>query len=352
VTRNREPRSATTFTEFVHARRHRRDPSRLSDDKLWGRAAAEDCGIPLPELYGVFDAPAEIDFDALPDRFALKPTKLTNRRGVLLLERDPQGVFTDHTGAVMDAAGIRAGLEELLAAYAKRGSKLMAEELIPAPPGGKVPLDYKFFMIGAEPVLIESIDRDRAVPRIRFYDADFDVLDRKGRIVINFRKAREGPPRPPDGVDPMLQAARTLARHLATPFVRIDMFARPEGGGPVLGEITSTPGGAYFGTDYRFTEDYDRELGAMWTRAAEELGVPVPLIVGDAPIRWRARKTVRIKALALRDLKSDLRETQIRNLELEKRLRRTERRLERAERSVESRLRAFARRIRPRRPRS
>jgi hypothetical protein len=311
-----KPRPARTFTEFVHARRTNRDPFRPPDNKLWARKVAEACGVGLPELYGVFGSPAEIPFADLPERVVLKPTSLTDRRGVFLLERREAGYFDRISGTVLGAAGIVDHLGKLLAKFPRRPTTVIAEELVETET--PIPIDYKLFVFGGEVSLIEHINRNTRSKRVLFYDGAFRPMDVEGKIKLNFRLACFDRPRPPRHPEAMVAAARRLARHIETPFTRIDFYAGRQG--PVLGEITPTPGGAYFGSTYRLTDRYDAELGGRWAAAAEALGQPAPRITGRAPIRERARQKVSIGALELRDLKSDLRALEIEKRRLEQRL--------------------------------
>jgi hypothetical protein len=317
--RREKARPARTFTDFVHARRTRRDRFRPPDDKLWARQIAEACGVAVPALHGLYPSPGAVPFAELPKRFALKPTSLTDRQGVFLLERRGGGYFDRITRETLPAPEVAARLEALFETVPRRPTTLIAEELIETET--PIPIDYKFFVFGTEILLVEHINRNGG-RRVLFYDEDFRVMNLRDRIKLNFARVRLDRPRLPACQAAMVAAVRVLAAHLATPFARIDMYASR--GGPILGEITPTPGGAYFGSGYRLTPDYDAELGRRWARAAEALGQPIPRITGMAPIQQIEATTVPVGKLELRDLKSELRALRIERDRLTARLDRLE----------------------------
>jgi hypothetical protein len=321
----RKPKSrpARTFTDFVHARRTKRDPFRPPDDKLWARQIAEACGVAVPVLHGLYPAPGAVPFAELPRRFALKPTSLTDRRGVFLLERRRGRYFDRISRERLSAAEVVTRLDATFEAFPRRPKTLIAEELIETET--PIPIDYKFFVFGTEILLVEHINRNGGGRRVQFYDESFTVMDLHDRIKLNFVRLRLDRCRPPACQAAMVEAVRALAAHLATPFARIDMYAGR--GGPILGEITPTPGGAYFGSGYRLMPDYNAELGRRWARAAEALGQPVPRITGKAPIQRQAAKKVSVGTLALRDLKSEAKALEIERDQLAARLDRLERSL-------------------------
>jgi hypothetical protein len=317
--RKEEARPARTFTDFVHVRRTGRDRFRPQGDKLWARRIAEACGVAVPALHGLYPSPDAVSFAELPERFALKPTSLTNQRGVFLLERRGERYFDRITRETLPAAEVATRLEALFEAFPRRPATLIAEELIETET--PIPIDYKFFVFGTEILLVEHINRNGG-RRVLFYDEDFRVMNLRDRIKLNFARVRLDRPRPPACRAAMVEAVRTVAARLATPFARIDMYAGRAG--PILGEITPTPGGAYFGSGYRLTPAYDAELGRRWARAAEALGQPIPRITGMAPIQQMVATTVPVGKLELRDMKSELRALRIERDRLTARLDRLE----------------------------
>ena len=66
--------------------------------------------------------------------------------------------------------------------------------------------------------------------------------------------------------------ARQVTLKLEAPFVSVDCFATPDG--PMLGELTHTPGGPWYQGMYSFSPEFDLELGQAWRDALVRLGLP------------------------------------------------------------------------------
>lgn len=81
--------------------------------------------------------------------------------------------------------------------------------------------------------------------------------------------------------------ASELSVKLKSPFISIDCYASKNG--PVFGELTHTPGGPWFATMYRFSEEFDKELGSAWYEAATKLGVDIPLVESEYDIFLRGK---------------------------------------------------------------
>ncbi|GAA1178913.1 ATP-grasp fold amidoligase family protein [Nesterenkonia xinjiangensis] len=83
----------------------------------------------------------------------------------------------------------------------------------------------------------------------------------------------------------LMAAARRLSVAVGTPFVRVDLYATQDG--PVLGELTPTPGGAQ-----EYLLDHDLALGAAWMRAEVRLsrdiarGRPAGTLFGPQEYTW------------------------------------------------------------------
>ena len=74
---------------------------------------------------------------------------------------------------------------------------------------------------------------------------------------------------------------------MEAPFISVDCYAGKRG--PVVGELTHTPGGPWFGLMYRFSEAFDEELGQAWISACNALGLEVPQVENSYDIRFKGR---------------------------------------------------------------
>ena len=117
---------------------------------------------------------------------------------------------------------------------------------------GKVPMDFKFFMVGGRPLVIQ-IDVDRFGNHTRqFYSLDWRLLD----FTLKYPRNPVPLDRPAQ-LSAALDTASSLARDF--PLCRVDLYLLP-GGAIKAGEITFFPGG---GAELSSPASADFELGRM-----------------------------------------------------------------------------------------
>jgi hypothetical protein len=202
---------------------------------------------------------------------------MSSRAGVMLLYKIAGGMgFWDNMSKrIITAEKIRRRHQTLKEKWeAKRRSsyKFMIQELIVDwKSTARVPLDYKFYTFDGEIGFMVQIDRSHKPPQVAFYGDNFEPLAPDGNLSTSWNKIAEGTHEIPDCKEEMLDVVRRFSRHLRTPFVSLDMYASNRG--PILGEITRTPGGPYFGRMWTFSPSFDRELGERWASALRRLGV-------------------------------------------------------------------------------
>jgi hypothetical protein len=80
----------------------------------------------------------------------------------------------------------------------------------------------------------------------------------------------------------MIAAASAISLKLRTGFVRVDMYATPDG--PVIGELTKIPGAPYYARRWSFLPAFDEELGRAWAEANRRLNIEAPLIDDTVPL--------------------------------------------------------------------
>ncbi len=202
---------------------HHRDPriARVAD-KLAGRDWVADRAGPdlLTPLLGVWKRPAEIDFEALPDRFVLK-LNAASQRNVLCRDR-----------AGLDPKAVRARFQHWLAEdfgadkgewhYGQMPRCILAEPLLEEPDGSL--WEWKPFCFDGEAKLV-------LVLRKRGDEVASIYLDREGRPVEMSRPRKQPhvrldpdaiPGRTGDAWPRMLDAARRIA--LPFPYLRVDFI--------------------------------------------------------------------------------------------------------------------------------
>ena len=185
----------------------------------------------LPKLYGVYDSVDEIDWDSLPNKFALKCTHgcgfniICDNKQKLNIEEAIEKL--DHwmkTRYVFEAVEIQ---------YDKMKPRIICEEYIETS-AGILPNDYKIYCFNGEPKLtLVCTERSEAV-KLDFMDLDWNYMN------IGAEGWASGKlPEKPSCYNEMLNISRKLSQPF--PYVRIDFYDFE--GKPILGEMTFTPAG-------------------------------------------------------------------------------------------------------------
>ena len=285
-------RTPRRWTEFISLRMSRKDPAFRRYDKFEVAAIARELGVRSPAILRVFDKPADFDDAGLPDAFVLKPVAMTGKRGVMVLRRLP-----DRSGYFDLLGRRRLGRGDIVAEQQRwralwkanrRGPyRLIAQEIVVGENGpDQIPLDYKTYAFNGVVKFIQQIDRNTSPPPLyTFHLGEFSASAYPKYVETDWTKIRRGTPVVPRCRDDLIRTAKAISLALKTPFISVDLYAGIDG--PVLGELTSTPGTPYFGGSFRFTPDFDEELGREWLDALDRLGLAAPLFDDAAPMNKR-----------------------------------------------------------------
>jgi hypothetical protein len=237
------------------------------NDKLAGYQLATSLGVSVPEVYHRSTNLEDLDWDGLPDRFVIKAHNGTNNRGVFLLVRQGPDQYRD-----------------LMQAGPRTRSQVMAEYRAFID-DGKVSETFAVEeLLAPRADLIETTDIPDDLKIYCFYDQPFAIMQRRtfgdpNRRNWKFRFWTEawvdlGPVKYPERIDPDLQppaggdavldAASVIGRHLALPFVRLDLYDTDRG--PVFGEVSPHPG-----PPEKWEPAADEMLGRAWEIAEARL---------------------------------------------------------------------------------
>ena len=203
----------------------------------------------LPIVHFVTSDPATIPFDALPDRFVVKPT---HGSGWVEIVRDK------HT---LDRARlVRTCRSWLDQSYYERTRewiykdikpRILIEEFIDDGSGGS-PNDYKLFVFGGRVEFILVTMGRFEVRAHMLLDRDWQPVD----VTLAYSRVRRAVA-PPPHLAQMIRAAEQLAHGMD--FVRADFYDTPEK--LFFGELTATPG---CGLDRFEPASFDAHLGSLW----------------------------------------------------------------------------------------
>ena len=202
-------------------------------DKYGMRGYLQEKGLGhlLPEVYGVWDKPSQIDWDALPNAFALK---CNHGCGCNILCRDK---------AKLDRKAAEKQLKKWLKInfayyygevnYEHVVPKVFCEEFLDD--GNVQPTDYKVLCFNGEPKLFMlCTDREKGA-KFTFTDADYNRL----KWETGYHAGGELPPKPATFED-MKRYAREISKPF--PFVRVDFYDIH--GKLYVGEMTFSPLGS------------------------------------------------------------------------------------------------------------
>lgn len=264
--------------------------ARLQTDgyKLRNYSLAESHGIAIPRIYQVSNDPAQLNFLTLDEnKVVLKADGGHSSHAVFLLEKTRQGWQTFDARHSISAERVSDELAEVLRKF--RGPYFLEEFL--HPPAGPeshsvAPDDVKVYAAYGEilQILLMRPDRSGTTARRTFSRRYLDGNGRDLGEVADF--VRHDPSIPiPDGLDEILDHARTLSLASGLSFVRVDMLSTSRG--PVFGELTPRPGGKQ-----RYRDDHDEFLVESWLsaehRLAEDIkrGRPYGAVYGPCPYHW------------------------------------------------------------------
>lgn len=194
--------------------------------------AAKGCGEILNELYGVYDDPQEIDYAALPERFALK---CNHGAGYNIICSDKSSLDVEKTNRQLNK-WLKEDFSSLFIEpqYKKIQRKILCEKYIENERGG-FPEDYKFYCFNGKPyAVMVCIGREKGTPKFYYFDMNWNPLPFEDTVELMDKKNF---PEMPDGFLKMREYAVKLASDFK--FVRADFYLL--NGDVIFGELTFTP---------------------------------------------------------------------------------------------------------------
>lgn len=260
------------FIEHALATRGNADPVFRYNDKMAGRELAELSGVRAPAL---LQGPGSLKNTLIPPEApaVVKPVHGSSGLGVFPLIPQGGGVKNLFTGKLMAwsqvvEAGIAAKhtpanqrLIEAVHPDAVRNPWIVEELLVRRGQGGakSLPYDWKAFTFGGKVEAIWQSTRTPHATRIKWYDRDWKPI---GDIAPSPKWEYNGRLPKPKNPGAMIAAFEAVAAHVASPFIRVDLF-EDQGGEPVFSEITPHPTGGRA----RFNAEWDARFGQAWADA-------------------------------------------------------------------------------------
>ena len=226
-------------------------------DKYKVREYVEKNGLGeiLNPIYGVYENFDDIEWDKLPDQFALK---LNTGSGCNIICKDKKTF--DVEGAKKQFKKWMKKKYGLLTAeqgiYGNVKRVIIAEKYIDSK-NGLPPVDYKFFCsYGDVKLLFSACDRYEGKTKFDFYTPDWKWIDVKNS------HPNAGPKAKPSNFDQMIKYASILSKPF--PLVRIDFYDVE--GTIIFGEVTFT----HMGCVHPFDPDsFDKQFGELFPKVKD-----------------------------------------------------------------------------------
>ena len=206
----------------------------------------------LPRLFHVTQNPANIPFDALPNKFVVKPTHGCS--WVRLIDDNAQ---IDREALIAECNGwLNQSYYELTREWQYKDitPRIVVEEFIDDE-SGDAPIDYKFMAFDGTVRVIHAPKNRFSVQKVTCYDRCWNKLDVLG-IADGVHAVVEDVPWP-DRLDEMILTAETLGRGID--FVRVDLYATKNK--VYFGELTVTPTNGAIRYE---PVEFDLYLGQLW----------------------------------------------------------------------------------------
>lgn len=194
--------------------------------------SSKGCGEILNALYEVYDQPQDINYDSLPEKFALK---CNHGAGYNIICHDKTLLDIDKTNRQLNK-----WLKEDFSShfiepqYKKIERKILCERYIENERGG-FPDDYKFYCFNGKPyAVMVCTGREKGRPKFYYFDMKWHPLPFEDTVELI---SKNDYPAKPEGFDKMKHYATQLASDFK--FVRADFYLM--NGSVIFGELTFTP---------------------------------------------------------------------------------------------------------------
>ncbi len=209
--------------------------------------SAKGLGWTLNELIGVYESVDEIDFEALPNAFALKMTNASTRN-IICADKSKLDWRKARQSIRRWARSnyYYAGREWI---YRSIRPRIVIEAYL-SDGLGALPTDYKIHCFEGVPLFVDAdFDRD-SVHKRNVYDLDWNLQPYE----YGFPTSQRPIPRPAN-LEEMIEVSRILARDFF--FTRVDLYCIQ--GRTYFGELTFLPGNGFL----KFSpQEYDLYWGA------------------------------------------------------------------------------------------
>lgn len=211
----------------------------------------------LTKIYGIWNNPEEIDFDILPNKFALKAN---NGCGSHIFCTDKSKLNIESTIAEIKNTLKLASTEKFIKQphYQHIEPKVYCEEILETGTD-EWPTDYKFHCVYGQPIDVFICTERKTNKKYCTYDLNWNKLD-----TTNDEYISKVIPEKPADLDNMIEIAKKLSEDF--PFVRVDLY--DINGRIVFSELTFTPWGGFMNS---YTNKAIVEMGKHFKQPLSQL---------------------------------------------------------------------------------
>lgn len=232
----KQPKYFNEKIQYLKLFEYKRDIYRYCTDKYLVRDYVKNkqCGEILNKIYKVYKNPNEINFDELPESFALK---LNHGCGYNIIVKDKKKL--DYRKCIVQLQKWLKVRPEMI--YGEPQGKIKDKYIIVEKYLGNndnvLPKDYKFFCFNGKPKYIMYCDeRETGTPKFYYFDLKWNILDFSKESKENRNIIKK-----PKRLSEMIEYASILSKDFY--FVRVDLYNVDEK--IYFGELTFSPAAGF-----------------------------------------------------------------------------------------------------------
>lgn len=232
-------------------------------DKLETKEQAKLHNLPVAELKAVLDGPDDLALEHFEHPTVVKPVRGSSSMGVKILVKSGNYLTDMKSGNTIELEDLRSTLSGALKKLNySNNTQILLETPVLTPERKLNPIDYKFLFAGDELVLAMIVEQSAQGIFCYWTDAQCRPLIPNPTWTNGYyRLVREVSK--PEGWNELVELAWRAYKVSRLRFTRVDLYYGSDG--PILGEVTPTPGNFYFGNSDKITVTMSRMIASLAT---------------------------------------------------------------------------------------